>query len=114
MSRLITLIALALATAAVAASVAGADTGTRARTTVDPLAVSYLLGKGYTPKQVEAWTVGACSHEAKPAACFGPSRGEILTEGGARVDPLAGATCSGRASPRARRRRGRWENALTR
>lgn len=86
---MITLIALALATAAVVASVAGADTGTQARTTVDPLAVSYLLGKGYTPKQVEAWTVGACSHEVKPAACFEPSRGANLTEAGATVDPLA-------------------------
>ena len=48
-SRIVTLIALALAAAAVAASIATADTGTQAGTTVDPLAVSMLLGKGYTP-----------------------------------------------------------------
>ncbi len=51
MSRILTLIALALATAAVAASVAGADTGAQARTTVDPLAVSYLIGQGLTPSR---------------------------------------------------------------
>jgi hypothetical protein len=41
--------------------------------------VGYLIGKGYTPSQVQAWTVGACSHEVKPAACFGPSKGANLT-----------------------------------
>jgi hypothetical protein len=56
---------------------------------VDPLAVSYLIGRGYTPSQVEAWTVGACSHEVKAAACFGPSKGANLTGGEAKVDPLA-------------------------
>jgi hypothetical protein len=64
-------------------------TGAQARTTVDPLAVSRLLGQGYTQPQVEAWTVGACSHEVKPAACFGPSKGANLTDGAAKVDPLA-------------------------
>jgi hypothetical protein len=79
------LLALALAAAAVAAPLALASSAPK----VDPLAVSYLIGQGYTPSQVEAWTVGACSHEAKPAACFGPSKGTNLTGGGAKVDPLA-------------------------
>ena len=56
--------------------------------TVDPLAVSQLLAQGYIKAQVQAWTVGACSHGVKPAACFGPTGG-ILTDGAAKVDPLA-------------------------
>ena len=48
-----------------------------------------LLGKGYTPKQVEAWTVGACSHAQKPSECFGPSRGANLRAATVHVDPLA-------------------------
>lgn len=97
MSRMVTLIALALATAAIATSVAGAGNGTQATKQVDPLAVSYLLGKGYTQAQVDAWTVGACSHEVKPAACFGPSKGANLTNGGAvKVDPLAVSNLIGR------------------
>ena len=89
MSRIVTLIALALAAAALAASIATADTGTQAGTTVDPLAVSMLLGKGYTPQQVEAWTTGACSHPQKPSECFGPSKGANLADAAAKVDPLA-------------------------
>jgi hypothetical protein len=80
-----TLLALALAAAAIAAPIAQASSTPK----VDPLAVSYLIGKGYTPSQIQAWTVGACSHEVKPAACFGPSKGANLTGGGAKVDPLA-------------------------
>jgi hypothetical protein len=95
-SRIVTLIALALAAAAVAASIATADTGSQAGTTVDPLAVSMLLGKGYTPQQVEAWTVGACSHAQKPADCFGPSKGANLEGSAARVDPLAQSYLLGR------------------
>jgi hypothetical protein len=83
-SRILTLIALALATAAVAAPVAGADRGTRARTTVDPLAVSYLSAKGLTPSEVQSWTVGVCSHEAKDASCYA-----MLDSTAAAVDPLA-------------------------
>ena len=79
------LLALALVAAAVAAPLAQASSAPR----VDPLAVGYLIGQGYTPGQIQAWTVGACSHEAKPAACFGPSRGANLTSGAAKVDPLA-------------------------
>jgi hypothetical protein len=37
---------------------------------VDPLAVSYLIGRGLSPSQVKSWTVGACSHEIKPASCL--------------------------------------------
>lgn len=87
---MVTLIALALVTVAVAASVAEADSLTQtAGTTVDPLAVSMLLGKGYTQPQIKAWTVGSCSHEQKPAACYGPSKGAIPTGAAATVDPLA-------------------------
>jgi hypothetical protein len=56
---------------------------------IDPLAVGYLIGQGYTPSQIHAWTVGACSHQVKPDACFGPSRGANLTDGAVKVDPLA-------------------------
>ena len=122
MSRIVTLIALALATAAVAASVAAADSrdaepgrlSTRSRSacssaratpnsrsrpgrsapartsrsqpacygpskganltgaaaTVDPLAMSYLIGQGLTPSEVTSWTVGDCSHEVKASSCY--------------------------------------------
>jgi hypothetical protein len=43
---------------------------TSSRAKVDPLAVSYLRAKGLSPSQIKAWTVGACSHGVKPAACF--------------------------------------------
>jgi hypothetical protein len=88
MSRVISLIALALAAAAVAASSAGA-TAAGGSPKVDPLAVGYLQGQGYTPAQIRAWTVGACSHQVKPRACFGPSRGANLESQPAKVDPLA-------------------------
>ena len=64
-------------------------TAASARPTVDPLAVGYLMGMGYTPNQIHAWTVGGCSHQVKPTACFGPSRGANLTDDGATVDPFA-------------------------
>jgi hypothetical protein len=76
---------LALALAAVAAPIAQASSAPK----VDPLAVGFLMGYGYTQPQIKAWTVGACSHEVKPAACFGPSKGANLTDGAAKVDPLA-------------------------
>ena len=95
MSRMLSLVALALCAAAAAASIATASSaGTPAK--VDPLAVGYLIGQGYTPAQVKAWTVGACSHQVKPAACFGPSRGAGLVDRGARVDPLAVGYLTGR------------------
>jgi hypothetical protein len=37
---------------------------------VDPLAVSYLRSRGLSPSEVKDWTVGACSHQVKPASCF--------------------------------------------
>jgi hypothetical protein len=80
-----TLLALALAAAAVAVPIAQASPGPK----IDPLAVGYLIGQGYTPSQIHAWTVGVCSHEAKPAACFGPSKGAVLTNGVTKVDPFA-------------------------
>jgi hypothetical protein len=79
------LLALALVAAAVAAPIAQSSSAPK----VDPLAVGYLIGQGYTPSQIQAWTVGACSHQAKPKACFGPSRGANLSDGAVKVDPLA-------------------------
>jgi hypothetical protein len=90
MSRVISLVALALVAAAVAASGAQA-----AQPKVDPLAVSYLQGQGYTPAQIQAWTVGPCSQQVKPAACFGPTRGAGLIDRKA-VDPLAVSYLTGR------------------
>ena len=49
MSRIVTLIALALATAAVGCR--GPDRPRGLGPNVDPLAVSKLLGKGYTPSR---------------------------------------------------------------
>jgi hypothetical protein len=89
MSRKLHLIALAVAVTGVIAPVAHADTAASTPTKVDPLAVSYLLGQGYSPAQVEAWTVGPCSRETKAVACFGPSRGAGLVSSTAKVDPLA-------------------------
>jgi len=85
MSRIISLLALALVAAAAAAPIAQANPSGAPR--IDPLAVSYLQGQGYTPAQIKAWTVGSCSHQAKPAACFGPSRGANLDR--PKVDPMA-------------------------
>lgn len=86
MSRVITFVSVALVAAAVAVPIAQSQTGS-SRPKVDPLAVSYLQGQGYTPAQITAWTVGACSHASKPAACFGPTRGADLSR--PTVDPLA-------------------------
>jgi hypothetical protein len=44
--------------------------GTDTTIQVDPLAVSYLMGKGLTPSEVKSWTVGACSHQVKAASCY--------------------------------------------
>src|SRR5215470_19151921 len=86
MSRWFSLIALALAAAAAAASIAQADTAGNSPATVDPLAVSYLMGRGLSPSEVKSWTVGACSHASKPASCFSVLNG---TSASASVDPLA-------------------------
>jgi hypothetical protein len=40
------------------------------RPKVDPLAVSYLRGRGLSPSEIADWTAGMCSHEVKPASCF--------------------------------------------
>jgi hypothetical protein len=68
------LLALALVAAAVAAPIAQSSSTPK----VDPLAVSYLIGQGFTPSQIQAWTTGACSHQTKPATCFDSSRGANL------------------------------------
>jgi hypothetical protein len=86
MSRLITFISVALAAAAFAAPAALAQSASD-QPRVDPLAVSELQGMGYTPAQIQAWTVGPCSQQVKPAACFGPSHGAGLIR--PVVDPLA-------------------------
>jgi hypothetical protein len=53
-----------------AVAIGQAGNGPRAQPKVDPLAVGYLTGKGLSPSEVAAWTVGACSHESKPAVCY--------------------------------------------
>jgi hypothetical protein len=92
---MISLVALALAAAAVAVSGAQANPAA-GPATIDPLAVAYLIGQGYTPAQVKAWTVRACSREVKPAPCFGPSRGASLGASVVKVDPLAVSYLTGR------------------
>jgi hypothetical protein len=78
-----TLLALALAAAAVAAPIAHADS---ASPKVDPFAVSYLIGKGLTPTEVKSWTVGACSQEVKAASCYAMLE---PTSASPKVDPFA-------------------------
>jgi len=85
MSRTISLLVLALVTAAVAAPIASSGSPAascsqaanpsgcyRGKPFVDPLAVSYLSGMGLTPAQIKDWTVGVCAHAKKPAVCFAP------------------------------------------
>ena len=73
------LLALALAAAAVAAPIAQSSSAPK----VDPLAVGYLIGQGLTPSEVDAWTIGACSHQVKAASCFAIVRaGANLTDDG--------------------------------
>ena len=43
------------------------------RVRIDPLAVSYLRGLGFSPSQIRDWTVGVCSQAVKPAVCSLPS-----------------------------------------
>lgn len=54
---------------------------------VDPLAVSYLLGKGLSPGQVQSWTVGACSHRVKDASCYAMFPSQLVS---AQVVPSTG------------------------
>ena len=85
MSRTISLIVLALVSAAVAAPIASSGSPAascsqaddpsgcyQGKPFVDPLAVSYLGGMGLTPAQIKDWTVGVCSHAKKPAVCGAP------------------------------------------
>jgi hypothetical protein len=58
MSRMFTLIALALAAAAVAVPVAQGVTDPSGGQVADPLAASYLRGQGLSPAEVKARTVG--------------------------------------------------------
>jgi hypothetical protein len=75
------LLVLALVAAAVAAPIARSDSAPK----VDPLAVSYLIGRGLAPSEVVSWTTGPCSRENKPASCFA-----MFTRTAApKVDPLA-------------------------
>jgi len=62
------LLALVLATAAlaIAAPIAQANSAPK----VDPLAESYLTGRGLSPSEVKSWTVGACSQQVKAASCY--------------------------------------------
>ena len=53
MSRMISLIALALAAAAVAAPMAQGVTDPNGNQAIDPLAVSYLQGQGFSPGQIK-------------------------------------------------------------
>ena len=53
MSRTITLIALALAAAAVAAPMAQGVTDPNGNQAIDPLAVSYLQGQGFSPGEIK-------------------------------------------------------------
>ena len=76
------LLALALAAAAVAAPIAQSNSAPK----VDPLAVSYLMGQGLSPSEVTSWTVGACSHRAKAASCYAMFRSAAASP---KVDPLA-------------------------
>jgi hypothetical protein len=76
------LVALALAAAAVAAPIAQSGSSPK----VDPLAVGYLMGQGLSPSEVTSWTVGACSHEVKDASCYAMLG---LAASSPKVDPLA-------------------------
>jgi hypothetical protein len=75
-----TLLALALAAAAVAAPIAQSSSTPK----VDPLAVSYLMGQGLSPSEVTSWTSGGCSHRIKAASCYAMFRSTAP-----KVDPLA-------------------------
>jgi hypothetical protein len=75
-------LALMAAAAVVAAPIAQGDSGPK----VDPLAVSYLTGKGLSPSEVTSWTVGACSHETRPASCYAMFKTAATPT---TIDPLA-------------------------
>jgi hypothetical protein len=56
---------------------------------VDPLAVSYLIGRGLSPSQVVSWTSGSCSQQNKPDSCYAALEPKP-------VDPLAVSYLIGR------------------
>jgi len=91
MSRILCLVALALATAAATAQATMAGT----EKPVDPLAVGYLIGRGLSPSEVKSWTVGACSHATKPASCYAVLN-STTTSKPKPVDPLAVGILMGR------------------
>ncbi len=76
-----TLLALALAAAAVAAPLAQSGSAPK----VDPLAVGYLMGQGLSSSEVAAWTTGACSRRVKADSCYAVFRSSAASK----VDPLA-------------------------
>jgi hypothetical protein len=65
MFRTLRLVAAVLVAAAIMAPLASASPKP-----VDPLAVSVLKGRGWSPSQIYDWTQGACSYEIKPASCY--------------------------------------------
>ena len=88
MSRIFCLVALALTAAAAAASIGQASPGNDPKP-VDPLAVSYLMGRGLSTSEVKSWTVGACSQATKPASCFAVLDRTSAPVTSKPVDPLA-------------------------
>ena len=89
------LLALVLSTAAVAIAAPIAQSNPAPR--VDPLAESYLMGRGLSPSEVKSWTVGACSQQVKADSCYSildrtATAGVSLPK----VDPLAESYLAGR------------------
>jgi len=81
----LTLLALALVAAAVAAPLAQATTPPK----VDPLAVGLLAAYGVTPSEVTSWTAGGCSHQAKASSCYTMLDRTSVATASPKVDPLA-------------------------
>jgi hypothetical protein len=58
-------------TAAVLVAAAATASGALAQgKPVDPLAVSVLKGRGWSPSRIYDWTQGTCSYQVKPASCY--------------------------------------------
>jgi hypothetical protein len=90
--RLFSVIAAALAAAAVGVPAAQPSAGVGPK--VDPLAESYLLGKGLTPSEVASLTTGVCS--AGAASCYTLVERARIATTGPKVDPLAVSYLQGR------------------
>ena len=114
MFRTISLIVLALVTAAVVVPTASSGTPTascsqaddpsgcyQGRPFIDPLAVSYLGGMGLTAAQIKDWTVGVCSTRTSPQ-CASPRSSRRRRP---RRRSRRAAASSGATRPSARRRR---------